>query len=539
MRFLAAAMSCCIGLGGAASVASSQTRPASAPAPPPDARVTPQGWFPAPDVDHPELPQTVQQAFVIPIHGPITATTAAAVERKVIRCRGAGAELVIFDMDTPGGQSGAMLDIVRLILDGLRDTYTVAYVNPEAFSAGAIISLACEEIVVSPTAVIGDAMPIMVGPGGQLQPIPPEERGKIESAMRAEVRTLAKNNGYSVPLCEGMIDMSMELWLVRRIETRELRIVEADEWRQRVANPPEPTDKPREDAEWELLRVVDDAEEIVTATADEAVFLGLASGSSESLDALQEQFNVAGAAEVLADTWSERLVAFLTSPAVASVLLFVGLLMMYTEINSPGFGVPGALAVLCFAVLFGSQFLTGLAQWWEIGLFALGVVLLALEVFVIPGFGVAGIAGLLCMGVGLLAMFVSNAPDELPIPTTDLDWGLLADGVIAVALGFMAAVVGAVVIAQYLPKVPVANKFFLAPAEGAGDAPAAESSPVGRIAAGDVGVVEGMCRPVGTVRFGEDLLSAVAEGQYIEPGRKVRVLERRGNRVVVEPAEEA
>ena len=109
------------------------------------------GWFAPRDApDRPALPPQVTKAFVIPIHGPITGTTYDAVKRKVLRCRREGAEFVVFDMNTPGGSLDAIIDINRLILEDLRDAYTVAYVNPEAISAGAIMSLACDEIVTSP-----------------------------------------------------------------------------------------------------------------------------------------------------------------------------------------------------------------------------------------------------------------------------------------------------------------------------------------------------------------------------------------------------
>ena len=147
-----------------------------------------------------------------------------------------------------------------------------------------------------------------------------------------------------------------------------------------------------------------------------------------SLEALGEHYGLAGEPTVLADTWSERLVTFLTSPAVVAVLFFVGLLCVYVEMHHPGFGVAGTVAILCFAVLFGSRYLVGMAAWWEIALFVVGLVLLGVELFVTPGFGVAGIAGILCCVVALLAMFVPNDPRSLPIPATKLDWSILGRG---------------------------------------------------------------------------------------------------------------
>ena len=152
-----------------------------------DRVITPDGWFARPEVQRPPLPEKITNAFVIPIHGPIGTSTYEAVKRKIVKCKSSGAQMVIFDMKTPGGSLKAMMGIIEQILDELPGVTTVAYVNPRAISAGAIISLACHEIVMSPRAIIGDAMPIMISPQGQLVPIPKAERAKIESYTLAEL----------------------------------------------------------------------------------------------------------------------------------------------------------------------------------------------------------------------------------------------------------------------------------------------------------------------------------------------------------------
>lgn len=503
---------------------------------PAGARAAEGGWFaPRAEVDKPDLPAEIGRAFVIPIHEAITNTMFEVVRRKIVRCRAGGAQIIIFEMDTPGGSGAAMRKIVRLIIDDLRDIYTVAYVNPQAFSAGAIISLACDEIVLSPTAVIGDAMPIMVGPGGQLMPIPEKERGKIESAIRSEIRILAKRNGYNVTLCEAMVTITMEIWLIKNIETNELRIVEAKEWRGRVGRVPTTapagTTKPSQMA-WQYVRTIDGPDELVTMTADEAVELGFAEHIFDRMEDLRKHYHIAAAPVVLEDNWSESLTTFLTSTVVTSVLLMAAIFFIYIEMNTPGFGVAGTVAVICFAVLFGSRFLIGLANWWEIAMFAVGLLLIGLELFVTPGFGVLGVGGILCCIAAMLAMVIPNAPDKLPIPTTDLDWSVFRAGFAALGIGFIAALIAVVIAAKYLPKVPAASRLILAPA-AASAGPAAEDAPIRSIQPGEVGVVEGPCRPVGLVRFGEALIDAVAEGVFIPTGTKVKVIKNEGNRVVV------
>jgi len=535
-----------IGLLLVASSALAKTLPATTTAPttaPAGARVTADGWFrPIPTDPKPKLPAKIPQteAFVIPIHDEITTTTYDSILRKVLmHCKGKDTKLVIFDMDTPGGLGSAMIDIARVITRELKGVYTVAYVNPEAISAGAVISLACDEIVLTPGGIIGDAMPIMVSPQGGIVPIPKEERGKIESYALAQVRSLAKQNGYSQDLCEAMITLSIEIWLIRDRQTRELRYLNLEKhprYDKSTGADDKAKTKPPLDKPWEYVRRIVGPMKILTMTDEEAIDLGFARHVVPSMDALAEHYGIVGQPTLLTDTWSETLVAFLTSPAVTGILVFVGILGIYVELNTPGLGLPGAVAVIAFTILFGSRYLTNLAQWWEIALFLVGLALIATEIFVTPGFGVLGISGLVCCIVGLLAIGIPNAPDKLPIPQTDLDWDLFKTGLTAMALAFIAAVASAIALGRFLPKIPLAGKLILSPAPPP-DGPATESAPIRSIKVGQTGTVRSICRPVGQVRIDGKLLDAVADGAYIPAGTQVKVIRNEGNRVVVTPVE--
>jgi len=501
--------------------------PGAWPDAPPGARVRELGWFPprSPAVPPPDLPEEITRAFIIPIHGDIRwPSSAQIVAQKIDKAKAGDAEIVIFDMDTPGGVMNSMNAICDAITQDLSGIYTVAYVHPEAFSAGAIISLACNEIIVAPNGVIGDAMPIMFGPDG-IQPIPKEERGKIESGARARLRLLTEQNGYDQALCEGMMTLSMELWLYRNGETGELRIVDVAE-----GAPQEP---------WEKLKLIDAEHELVTFTGSEAYQIGLADHILTDYEELKALYNITSEPTTLEMTWSEELAYVISSMVVTSLLMGLGVMLIFVEIRTPGFGIAGIGAILCFAVLFGGRYMIGLAQWWEIGLIVLGTVLLMVEVLLIPGFGWAGISGAICLLAGLLAIIVPNAPTELPIPVTKLDWSLFTTGLMALGLGFVAALVGSLLVMQYLPRLPITNRLTLAEAKHYDEPTVTAGSPLARVAVGDIGVVETMCRPVGKVRFGEELLDAAAEGDYIDVGREVRLVRADGNRLVVERIDEA
>ncbi len=511
------------------------TRPTAAPE---GARITPEGWFapPEPGVEKPKLPGAVTVAFVIPIREPITGKTFEAIKRKAVRCRASGAELILFDMDTFGGEVKAALDIARLLKSDLDDIYTACYVRTRAISAGALIALACDEIVMSTTGKLGDCAPLLLG--GELKGV---QREKIETVLRTEFEESAERNGYSMALAKSMVSYDLEVWLVRNRKTRELRYVLEDEWRGKVDIPHGITSGPsRTDADWELLDVPLRKGKLLTMTPKQAQKYGFASAlvrapRDDELAGVREHFNVAGELKVLEDNWSELLVEFLTSPAVMSFLVFAGILLAYVEMHTPGFGVAGTLAIVCFAIIFGSRFLVGLANWWEIAVFAIGIILIGIEVFVTPGFGVLGISGVLCCVVAMLAMIVPNAPDKLPIPQTDLDWSIFHSGLLALMIGFLAACVGAILLARFLPRAPVAGRLILGAPTVTVPLPTADTAPIRTVRLGAFGIVEGPCRPVGQVRFGEALVDAIADGEFVSAGTRVRAVKIEGNRVVVTP----
>ncbi|MFP3936705.1 MAG: NfeD family protein [Phycisphaerae bacterium] len=509
--------------------------------PPEGARVTEDGWFAPADRGRelPELPEEVTKAFVIPLREQINAKTSASMRRKFIQCRARGAELVIIDMDTPGGAVDATLEITKLIKNELRDIRVVTFVRTEAISGGAFVAMACDEIIMTPLSKMGDAAPVSMR--GKLEGV---TREKIESYLRTEIEESAKLNGYPPAPAQAMVSAHLEVWLIRNKDTGELRYVFRNDWRGRVDAPGGATTAPTDaDADWELAKVAVREGELLAVTTSEAEEFGLVSHvvdatSEEPYADILEHYNVITPPTVLADTWSERFVGFLLSPPVMGFLFFAALLCAYVEINTPGFGVAGGTALALFALLFGAPYLAGLANWWEIALVVVGIILIALEVFVIPGFGVAGVLGGLMLLAGLMGILVPNPPDRLPIPQTDLGWETFSDSAFALGVGFVGALVGAGFLSKYIPKVPVARKLILTEPAAATGEHLHEESPYKRVRPGAVGSVEAMCRPVGRARFGDELLDVVTEGETIEPGATVRVLYRRGNRLVVGRAEQ-
>lgn len=493
-----------------------------------------EGWFTPTQrpAAAPDLSKSMKNAYIIPIREDIGIKTFRAIRRKATRALEAGADIIIFDMDTWGGRVDAAMDISRFIKVDLADVPTVCYVRTRAVSAGALIALACDEIIITSVGTLGDSAPISMG--GELQGI---QREKIETVLRNEFRESARRNGYSAALAQSMVSRDLEVWLIRNKQTQQLQFVLAEEWSNQVTTP----DQKNPGAQWELLQVAVTDKRLLTLDAPLAKDYGFAAAVvSPSVDEpyapLIERYGMGSQPTLLEDTWSESLVEVLTSPAVSGILVFVGLLCAYAEIQSPGFGVAGTVAIICFATLFGANYLVGMAAWWEIAIFFIGVLLLAIELFVIPGFGVAGVLGIIMMIIGILAMLVPNAPDRLPIPTNPVDWGVFSDSLFAFCVAVVSAIVVGFALSKYLPSVPFARRLMLEPVIVAGDTTYAEESPISHVKPGDVGVVVAVCRPIGKVRFGDDLVDAYSQGEIIDAGARVRVLRRDGNQIIVERA---
>ena len=192
------------------------------------------------------------------------------------------------------------------------------------------------------------------------------------------------------------------------------------------------------------------------------------------------------------------------------------------------------VALIALAIFVGAPYLTGLANVWEILFLVVGMLLIALEIFVIPGFGVAGISGIGLVIVGLLATFVPDEPGRtipLYLPSLASTWRGLQVGVITLVCSMAASLIGMFMLSKYLPRVPVFRRIVPAnpmPSEVLVDDPYRGAARIG-----DIGVTEGPLRPAGKARFGSVLVDVVSQGDYLGAHVRIEVVERRGNRVVV------
>jgi membrane-bound serine protease (ClpP class) len=198
--------------------------------------------------------------------------------------------------------------------------------------------------------------------------------------------------------------------------------------------------------------------------------------------------------------------------------------------------LPGLVAVICFAIIIGSKYLVGLANWVEVLMFVAGVVLLLIEVFVTPGFGFMGVAGILLILLGLFGMLVRNGPDRFPWPQDAMEWESVTSSMLAMSFGFIGFILLACVWTKYLPRIPIANRLVLGGPEesasvraGGGAGPAPEAA----VGVGEQGMSVTQLRPAGIGRFGTERVSVVSRGELIEANREIIVAAIEGNSIVV------
>lgn len=482
-------------------------------------------------------PRYGDKAAVISIHGPINGYTELSFNRRLEQARAAGATTIILELNTPGGMLEPTLKMTRT-LRALSDMRTVAFVNPDAFSAGSLLAAACDEIVMGPDARLGDCAPIMVTSSGTLQSLGADERAKAESPVLADFRESAERNGYSPLLLHAMVQTRVVVHVVTDGQGRYRAVDEAD-YKKLIEDPA--SGWKRAD---DFTQPRDTANELLTLRTEEAIKLGLARGTARDAAAVARDRGM-----VLTGRFDqglgEGLLEVLSSVTVRAILLSLFFTCLYIAFNAPGHGMPEVACMVLLAILVGVPLLTQYATWWEVLLILLGIALLALELFVIPGFGVTGITGIVLILGGLLMTFVAPEPgrDWFSLPTLPQTWTSLRNG-LAVIVGSMVAGLFLIVwLRRFLPKLPYLNKLVLTTAVGTTEAAMVGSltniDPMEqRLADGALGTAATDLKPSGNGEFkdpggGTHVIAVVSDSGFIPRGAAIRVIESTGNRVLV------
>ena len=230
--------------------------------------------------------------------------------------------------------------------------------------------------------------------------------------------------------------------------------------------------------------------------------------------------------------WADFLIRALASPGVAGLLLFIGVAALLVELQAPGSAVGGFIAAVCFLLFFWSHYLGGTAGWLEVTLFVAGVACLLLEVFVIPGFGIFGLGG---GAMILISIILASQTSGSIIPHNDYQFEQLQNSLLTVAGAGLGVIVLATLLRKRLPRSQLFGHLMLEPPEGeeAEIIRRREALVDFRDLVGTRGTATTQLTPSGKARFGDVLVDVMADGEVIDRGAAIEVVEVRGSRVLV------
>ena len=413
-----------------------------------------------------------QKVYVAYIEGDIDLGLAPYISRVIANAEEDEAAAIILKINTFGGRVDAATQIKDAIMG--TDRLTIAFINNRAISAGALIAISCNKIVMVKGSSIGAAT--VVDQTGD------KVGEKYQSYMRSEMRSTAERNGRRVDIAEGMVD-------------------------ERIVVPG-----------------LVDSTQLITLTSEEAYKYQIADTLLNNIDEVFTYFNLEGSETIVQKSnWAEDVVRFLNNPIISSILIMIGFFGLLAEIKSPGWGLPGTAGLVALALFFGSAYILQLASVIEILLFIIGLGLILLEVFVIPGFGVAGISGIILVIASLFLSLVGEDPF--------LDMQAVSMAIIQLSVALLLSLVFIFVLAKYLPKSNIFKKFILSEEEKS--VAGYTSRKDAKELLGAKGVSLTTLRPAGTAEINGKRVDVVTDSEYIERGKEIEVVEVQGMRIVV------
>lgn len=432
------------------------------------------------------------EIVVVPLEGEVSPSMFLFLRRAVKTAESNGASAIIFEMNTYGGRLDAAENISKLLNRTTLPTYT--FINTNAGSAGALIALATKFIWMAPVSAVGAAAPIQ----SNGEDLPRTAREKTISYWSALIRGSAVKNGHNPDVGEAFMNKEKEVKIGDKVvhEKGSLLTLNAQEASERFDNKP--------------------------------LF---AEGVANSIDELVKKANLHGDVATISPTGFERLAFWIT--ALAPLLLLGGILGAYLEFKMPGVSLPGIIAAICFALFFLGHYLAGLAGWEVVGLFVVGVLLVLAEIlFFAHSTIVVGLVGIFLILGSLLWTMIDRYPGQTFFPSGDM----LRVPVLNLLFAIVAAMVAIAVLARYLPRTSVYQRFALSAAVPSG--PSLTGAPrefatQARVIPGSAGTAVTTLRPSGKARFGDHVVDVVTEGDFIAAESAVAVVSADGMRVVV------
>lgn len=413
------------------------------------------------------LAATAQRAFVIPIETEIDLSVFHHFKKAMTQADDFGADVIIVKLNTYGGA----LDAADSIRTALMRTpiATAAFVDPNAASAGALIALACDSVFMAPGATMGSATVV----NGQGEPMPQ----KYQSYMSAIMRATAEHHGKKA---EG----------------------DSCVWRR---NP-------------DIAASMVNPEVSVSFTAAQAIENGFADGTAGSVDDVLADLKMAGAeTRYYRSTFTDDLLGFLSGAGVRAILVMLILGGIYMEMHTPGLGFAAAVAVVAAILYFLPLLVTGTMPAWVLVCFIAGVVLIALEVFVVPGFGITGIGGATAIGIAIIgAMMSSDAVSGFDTASLGRSLAVFFAGLL------LAAGVVLYLTSSKGPKCFRKHSELMTELRVADGFVGVDMTPAKYIGSEAVALTD--LRPAGKIEIDKDVFDAVSTGSFIAAGRTVKVV---------------
>ncbi|MHB8902611.1 MAG: NfeD family protein, partial [Thermoguttaceae bacterium] len=435
--------------------------------------------------------------------GPITAEAVNRAQRMIEEAvRQRGVNFVCLWLESEGGAPEESARLAVFLATGLdaAEVRTVAYVPTMARADAALIALACDELVMAPRALLG----------GQWEPPLSEEQVR---QLRQTVReTIAPGKSRSWSLPAAIVDPGLEVFAYQRLDdAKYVEYFSEEEVREQT-----------EPDAWKKGERLTTPGQPLSVTGEVAARIWLAGHEAEDLADLKRLYGLENDPALLEPGWADFLVDALASPSVAIFLLVIGFAALYAELQSPGLGIGGFVATVCFVLFFWSRFLGGTADWLEVILFVAGLCFLLVEIFVLPGFGIFGLGG----GLMVLASIVL-ASQTFILPASTQQLQQLKGSLFVLTAGGIGSIFLFMFIQRWLPT--------LSPAGEAREAARHEALVDYGDLVGSCGMTTTQLTPSGKARFHDRLVDVIADCEVVPRGSQVEVVEVRGNRVFVRP----
>ena len=407
-----------------------------------------------------------ERAFVIPVETEIDLGAAHHFRTAMEEARTNGADIIIVKLNTYGGALDAA-DSIRTSL--MRCPIpTAAFVDLNAASAGALIALACDSVFMAPGSSMGSATVV----NGSGEPMPQ----KYQSYMSTMMRATAEHHGRKI-------------------------VGDSTVWRRNPA----------------IAEAMVNPDVSVSLTSQQAVDDGFADGIATDIPEVLEALGMPDAEiTTYRSSLTDDLLGFLSGAGIRAILVMLILGGIYMEMHTPGLGFAAAVAVVASVLYFLPMLVAGSMPFWVPAAFIIGVILIALEVFVIPGFGVCGITGMIAVAVALIGAMTSS--DSI----TGFDLGALGKALAVFFAGLIAAT-GVVwwLTSIHGPKCFRRHSELMTELKVSDGFIGVDMSP--RKYIGQEAVAATDMRPAGKIKIGEHVFDAVSTGDYIARGHKVRV----------------